>query len=89
MLAEKYLRRRYEAGMKEGLFQARKELWQEGFKRGRKEGFEQGFEQGWARVQQLWEAWNRRRLEAGSKGVDFTESPPSLDQLRNRGNRIT
>ncbi len=48
MLAEKYLRRRYEAGRKEN--------------------------------QELWEAWNRRRLEAEALGEEFTEPPPALER---------
>ena len=50
MLAEKYLRRRYEAGRKEGRDE----------------------------IQELWEAWNQRRLEAEADGKEFAEPPPTL-----------
>ena len=55
MLAEKCLRRRYRAGLKDN--------------------------------QGLWEAWNRRRLEAEAEGKEITEPPPTLDKPRAPGNR--
>ena len=35
-----------------------------------------GEERGRKATQQLWEDWNRRRLEAEKKGEKFTEPPP-------------
>ena len=31
-------------------------------------------------LQQRWEDWNRRRMEAESKGDAFTEPPPQIDK---------
>ncbi len=45
---------------------------------GRTEGRAQGRVQGRAEMQTQWEAWNVRRLEAESKGLPFTEPPPSV-----------
>lgn len=44
---------------------------------GRKEGLEQR--------QAAWEAWNRRRIDAESKGEPFDEAPPSLGQNSSNG----
>ena len=38
----------------------------------------EGRMQGRAETQKNWEAWNVRRLEAESKGLPFTEPPPSM-----------
>jgi len=35
-----------------------------------------GEERGRRETQQLWEDWNRRRLEAEKKGEEFSEPPP-------------
>ena len=53
----------------------------EGRAEGRKEGLEQGLEQG----QAIWEEWNRRRMDAESKGESFDEPPPSLGQNSSNG----
>ena len=53
MLAEKCLRRRYRAGLKDN--------------------------------QGLWEAWNRRRLEAEAEGKQITKPPPTLDKTPRAG----
>ena len=45
---------------------------------GRAEGRAQGRVQGRAEMQTQWEAWNVRRMEAESKGLPFTEPPPSV-----------
>ena len=34
--------------------------------------------EGRVEIQKKWEAWNVRRLEAESKGLPFTEPPPSM-----------
>ena len=34
--------------------------------------------EGRVETQKKWEAWNVRRLEAESKGLPFTEPPPSM-----------
>ena len=44
----------------------------------RAEGRAEGLAQGLAEMQTQWEAWNVRRLEAESKGLPFTEPPPSV-----------
>ena len=38
----------------------------------------EGRAEGLAEMQTQWEAWNVRRLEAESKGLPFTEPPPSV-----------
>ncbi len=38
----------------------------------------EGRTEGRAEMQTQWEAWNVRRLEAESKGLPFTEPPPSV-----------
>ena len=38
----------------------------------------EGRVQGRVETQKKWEAWNVRRLEAESKGLPFTEPPPSM-----------
>ena len=63
MLVEKYLRRRYRAGLKEG-----EEI-------GKAEGLKEGKVEAW----HVWQAWNQRRLEAEKEGRPFTEPPPSLN----------
>ena len=60
MLAESFLKRRYEAGLQEG----------------RVEGREEGIEAGRRETQQRWEDWNRRRMAAESRGEQFEEPPP-------------
>ena len=45
---------------------------------GRAEGRTEGRAEGRAEMQRQWEAWNVRRLEAESKGLPFTEPPPSV-----------
>ena len=44
----------------------------------RAEGRVQGRTEGRVEIQKKWEAWNVRRLEAESKGLPFTEPPPSM-----------
>ena len=63
MLAENYLRRRYEAGKAEGL----------------KEGEERGVAKGEPQAWEAWEAWNQRRLAAEAAGQPFNEPPPALN----------
>ena len=43
----------------------------------RAEGREEGREEGRRERDQLWEAWNKRRLEAERGGLPFTEPTPS------------
>jgi flagellar biosynthesis/type III secretory pathway protein FliH len=50
---------------------------EQGIEQGREQGREEGIEQGRQEVRALWEAWNRRRLEAKAKGEAFTEPPPT------------
>ena len=60
MLAESFLKRRYEAGLQEG----------------REEGRYEGIQAGRREMLQRWEEWNRRRLEAESRAEQFEEPPP-------------
>ena len=43
------------------------------------QGEARGEERGRKETQKLWEAWNRRRLEAEKKGEEFTEPPPGRE----------
>ena len=61
----------------------------EGEKLGREEGEKLGREEGEKRgkavVQEMWESWNQRRLEAEGRGEPFDEPPPTLNSNgRNR-----
>ena len=67
MLAERYLKRRYEAGKAEGKT--------EGEAKGRDEGEAKGRADEAAR----WRAWNARRIEAEREGRPFDEPPPGED----------
>ena len=64
MLAESFLKRRYEAGLQEGRAEGRGEGLDEGLRAGRRE------------TQQRWEEWNRRRMQAEARGERFEEPPP-------------
>ena len=64
MLAESFLKRRYEAGLQEGRAEGRDEGLDEGLRAGRRE------------TQQRWEEWNRRRMQAEARGERFEEPPP-------------
>ena len=64
MLAESFLKRRYEAGLQEGRAEGRDEGLDEGLRAGRRE------------TQQRWEDWNRRRMQAEARGERFEEPPP-------------
>ena len=67
MLAESFLKRRYEAGLQEGRAEGREE--------GRAEGREAGLQEG-REMLRRWEEWNRRRLAAEARGERFEEPPP-------------
>ena len=60
MLAESFLKRRYEAGLQEG----------------REEGRDEGIQAGRREMLQRWQEWNRRRTEAEARGERFEEPPP-------------
>ena len=64
MLAERYLRERYNKGREEGL------------EEGREEGRE-GREEGREEERRAWLEWNQRREQAVKDGREFTEPPPS------------
>ena len=64
MLAESFLKRRYEAGLQEGRAEGRGEGLDEGLRAGRRE------------MLQRWEDWNRRRMQAEARGERFEEPPP-------------
>ncbi|MCY3920508.1 MAG: hypothetical protein OXG38_12000 [Chloroflexi bacterium] len=63
MIAERYQKIRFEAGLAQGLEQ----------------GLAQGQEQGQEEERAQWVAWNRRRLAAEERGERFTEPPPATD----------
>ena len=46
--------------------------------------FRRGREQGREENQQLWEDWNRRRLEAEERGEAFREPPPGTEATNGR-----
>ena len=68
MLAERYLKRRYEAGLAEGLAK--------GIVEGMTEGKAKGKAEGRANEAARWRAWNARRIEAERQGRPFDEPPP-------------
>ena len=45
----------------------------------------EGRAEGRAQEREAWEAWNRRRMDAESKGEPFDEPPPSLGQNSSNG----
>ncbi len=55
-----------------------------GMAQGVAQGMAQGVAQGAAEERQLWEAWNRRRLEAEAEGRSFAELPPSESPSENK-----
>jgi hypothetical protein len=59
MLAERYLRRRFQAGKAEG----------------KAEGLKEGEERGKAEAWEAWQAWNQRRLAAEKEDLPFNEPP--------------
>ena len=67
MLAESFLKRRYEAGLQDGRAEGREAGREEGREEGRAEGRE---------MLQRWQEWNRRRMAAESRGEEFEEPPP-------------
>ena len=82
MLAERYLRRRFEEGKKEGI--------ERGIERGIEQGIEQGLKEGKivARAEERarnrryiarLRAWDGRRIEAAEKGEPFDEPMPEPD----------
>ena len=58
---------------------------EEGRKEGREEGLAEGLEKGREAERAAWDAWNRRRMDAESKGEPFDEPPPSLGQNSSNG----
>ena len=72
MLAERYLRERYNKGREVG----REEGKEEGREEGREEGKEEGMEKGREEADKAWSEWNRRREEAEKEGRAFDEPPP-------------
>ena len=71
MLAERYLKKRYEVGKEEG-----EEI---GIVKGRALGKEEGAKEERARAKARFDAWNKRRLEAESEGKPFDEPNPDFD----------
>ena len=61
---------------KEGMDKARAE----GVVEGRAEGVVEGRAEGEEKIMELWQAWNRRRMEHDAKGEPFNEPPPSRGQ---------
>ena len=50
------------------------------YQEGHKDGREEGLEEGQRSNQELWEDWNRRRMEAANNNQPFDEPPPTLDR---------
>lgn len=50
-----------------------------GYDRYDAEAYAVNFAEGGATTQVRWEAWNRRRMDATSKGMPFDEPPPKLE----------
>ncbi len=71
-------------GMARGMAQGVAQGMARGMAQGVAQGMEQGVAQGAAEERQLWEAWNRRRLEADAEGRPFTELPPSEPPSENK-----
>ena len=81
VIASYFIAKWRERGRAEGEEQGRVE----GEKLGREEGREEGEKRGKAVVQEMWESWNQRRLEAEGRGEPFDEPPPTLNSNgRNR-----
>ena len=45
-----------------------------------RDGLREGYKEGIAEVQQQWEDWNHRRMEAKAANRPFTEPPPGQQQ---------
>ena len=45
-------------------------------------GYKRGYDKGQAEMQERWEAWNGRRLEAKARGEAFDEPHPTLERRR-------
>jgi flagellar biosynthesis/type III secretory pathway protein FliH len=52
---------------------------------GRAEGLAEGLEKGREAERAAWEAWNRRRMDAESKGEPFDEPSPSFGHNSSNG----
>ena len=74
MLAERYLKRRFEEGKEEG----KAEGFDEGFGEGRADGRELERKRSRRYAQKL-RAWNQERLDAAEKGEPFDKPMPELD----------
>ena len=69
MLAESFLKRRYEAGLQDGREEGRAE--------GRDEGREAGRDEGQSVANAEWDAWLERRTRTGAFVPDDNDPPPS------------
>ena len=74
MLAERYLKRRFEEGKEEG----KAEGFDEGFGEGRADGRELERKRSRRYAQKL-RAWNQERLDAAEKGEPFDKPMPEYD----------
>lgn len=81
MLAERYLKRRYEVGREEGLEEGRVEGFEEGREVGRIEGREEAREalMRQKRYSARLKAWDARRLKAKDEGEPFDEPVPNFE----------
>lgn len=93
MLAERYLKRRYEIGREEGLEEGLEKGHNAGLIKGRVEGFEEGREVGRIEVHEearevlmrqkrysaRLKAWNARRLKSEAEGEPFDEPMPNFE----------
>ena len=81
LLAERYLKKRFEEGKKEGKKEGKEEGREEGKLEGLTEGIQKGLEKGKEEGKlEMWQdymrEWERRRDEAEEQGLEFTEPPP-------------
>ena len=76
--------RRVEEAEAQGIAQGMAQGVAQGMAQGVAQGMAQGIAQGAAEERQLWEAWNRRRLEAEVGGQPFDEPPPSSPQTEEK-----
>ena len=86
MVTGEYLRQKLVEPLKEKQrAEGRAEGLTEGIAEGIEKGIEKGREEGIEAERAAWEAWNRRRMDAESKGEPFDEPPPSLREHSSNG----
>ncbi len=85
VIASYFIAKWKERGRAEGEEQGRVEGEEQGRVEGEKRGRAEGEKRGREEIQEMWESWNQRRLEAEGRGEPFDEPPPTLNSNgRNR-----